>query len=629
MISSAEDIDRSNPDVPSSPPLVELRSRLGDARSEYEAADRALDRLGNVRLVLAGVAVALLVMPLYARSGTPWWGLIPVAIGFIGLGKLQDRWLTRRRWSGASSQYFEGAVARLEEDWRDAQGSVVDEGRDVGKPWMGSLHPADDLDLFGSASLFQLLCRAVTAPGRRTLARWLAEPATPSEAQARQSAVVPLAADLSLRQRLYAAAAADDFEVLGDAALLHWAEKSRPLPWSTGLAVLGVVFPVLFFAAAAWAFLAGGPREPFYVITLAQIGFLFWTRRWSSERANVLSGPERTLSRYARLIDVVESIPSGQSPRLDELKSRLSGTGHPASQELRDLERLVEMLDARMNMFFALTLGPALLWELNIVLRSEGWRRRVGGRLRAWLETLGEVEALASFAALRYERPDYVFPEWVEDSHRFEAEKLSHPLIDRRRVVANDLKLGGAGSVLILSGSNMSGKSTLLRSVGLAVILARSGAPVPARRLVLSSVRLVTSVRIVDSLAEGASHFYAELRRLKHVLDEAKGNGPPLLYLLDEVLSGTNSRERFLGAVSIIKWLSESGAYGIVTTHDLELAQVARVLPAGRVVDAHFSDDVDGDALHFDYQLRPGPIQSTNALRLMRAVGIDVELVEP
>ena len=354
---------------------------------------------------------------------------------------------------------------------------------------------------------------------------------------------------------------------------------------------------------------------------------LLVTRRLTAPRAQLLSGPERVLSRYARFIEVVEGLPLDMSPRLATLRGVLFEGGESASMRLHRLERLVEMLNARLNMFFALTLGPALLWELNVVLRAERWRDRTGPRLRGWLDALAEMEALCSLAAFAHERPDYAFAERAEEPGVFRAEALSHPLIDRRRVVPNDLELGGPGSVLLLTGSNMSGKSTLLRSVGLAVVMAGAGGPVPARRLCISELRLASSVRIVDSLAEGTSHFFAELRRLKHIVDLSRTSGPPLLYLLDEVLHGTNSRERHIGAVSVVRWLSQSGALGIVTTHDLELARLADIVPSGRMVEAHFSDGVDGESLQFDYRLRPGPVRSTNALKLMRAVGIDVELV--
>jgi DNA mismatch repair ATPase MutS len=270
------------------------------------------------------------------------------------------------------------------------------------------------------------------------------------------------------------------------------------------------------------------------------------------------------------------------------------------------------------------------MWDLNLTLRAEKWRRVVGPSLRGWFVAIGELEAMMSLAALARERPDYGYPEFAAGSV-FEAKQLAHPLIDRTRVVPNDLTLGGEGSVLILSGSNMSGKSTLLRSVGINQVMARAGGPVAAASLLVSDLELATSVRVVDSLAHGTSHFYAELARLKHVVDLAQASSRPVLYLLDEMLHGTNSRERYIGAVSVIRWLARAGAMGIVTTHDLALARVAEELPPGKATNRHFSDEVVEGKMRFDYRLREGPVASTNALRLMRVVGIDVDFggIEP
>jgi len=323
---------------------------------------------------------------------------------------------------------------------------------------------------------------------------------------------------------------------------------------------------------------------------------------------------------------VVESDDSEPS-WLAEARTTLKTPGS-ASAAIRRLVGFINLLDARLNVVFALTVGPVLLWDLNLVLRTETWRRENGARVRGWFEAVSRYEVAASWASLAYERPDYAMPELVASSGVFSAQGLAHPLIARAKVVANDVQLGGAGSVLLLSGSNMSGKSTLIRAVGLAVVMARAGGPVAARSAQLSLFELATSVRVVDSLAEGTSHFYAELKRLKHVVDRAAVAGAGLLYLLDEVLHGTNSRERYIGAVSVIRYLSETGASGIVTTHDLALAQLEDEVAAGRMRQAHLSDRVDREHIEFSYALSPGPIQSTNALRLMKAIGIDVPLVE-
>jgi hypothetical protein len=596
--------------------------RRRTAQAAADAADRTADRLGNVRLALALVGLVLLLWPLASRTASPWWGLLPVAVAFFAVGVLQDRALERRRRHRAEVRYHAEGLARIDESWRD----LGDTGEAAGNPWRHTLHYADDLDLFGRASLFQLLNRAHTQRGQDTLARWLCEPATVDEATARQRAAENLAENLDFRVALAAAAASEDATSLDDQAIRRWAEVDAPIPVEGLLRVLAWLHPVALFATYL-VYQLGGPGQPLAIAVLAQLSTLFFTRKVVGSRLEVLSGPERALRRAARLVEAVETARL-EAEWLREVQAPLQQG--PASHQIRRLERLVNLLDARLNVIFALTIGPALMWDLNLVLRAERWRRTHGLRVTTWFEAVGRMEAAASMGGLAYERPEYAFPEFVSDEPGvFEAESLHHPLIDRHHVVANDLTLNGPGSVLLLSGSNMSGKSTLLRSVGLAVVLARAGGPVPARRLKLSPFELATSVRVVDSLAEGTSHFFAELKRLKHIVDEGRRLGPGLLYLLDEVLHGTNSRERYIGAVSVIRHLSQQGAVGIVTTHDLGLARVAEELPPHATRNCHFSDQVEGDDFSFDYRLREGPVRSTNALRLMRAVGIDLDFHAP
>lgn len=600
------------------PAEQDYRARLERRRSELAETQKKVERLGNLRLLLVLLALVLLLLPLFVRQGGPWWGLLPIAVVFAFLGRALDHRQREERGLQGAVRFYEGGLARLEERWRELSA----DGATVGGKYRGGHHPADDLDLYGKASLFQLLDRTVTAEGARTLARWLAEPAELEEIRARQEAAVELAQQLELTEALAMAAAGDDHRSVEDEALLRWAEGGAPMPKVALLKGVGVVLPAGFLVAfGVWW--VTGQLLPLFVAGLPILVVVAMSRRLIGDRAQILSGPERTLSRYARLIETVEGL-QVTAPRLRKVQDKLRVQGEPAAQRIQRLRRLVEYLEWRLNAFFGLSIAPALLWELNLVLRTERWREETGPHLRGWFQAIGELEALASFGALLRERPDYALPNFVEGASRFEAVGLSHPLIDRGKVVANDLTLDGPGSVLLLSGSNMSGKSTLLRAVGLAVILARAGAPVAARSLTLSPLELMTSVRIVDSLAAGTSHFYAELLRLKAIVDRAQ-EGRPLLYLLDEVLHGTNSRERYLGAVAVIRWLAGTGAMGIVTTHDLSLAQVAERLPPGKARNMHFSDEVEKERIRFDYHLRPGPIQSTNALRLMRAVGIDLD----
>jgi DNA mismatch repair ATPase MutS len=267
------------------------------------------------------------------------------------------------------------------------------------------------------------------------------------------------------------------------------------------------------------------------------------------------------------------------------------------------------------------------MWDAHCALALDRWHARSGARLPGWLDALADVDALASLGAFAHEHPGYAWPS-LEAAPRLEAKGLGHPLIADDRRVGNDVRLAGPGEAIVITGSNMSGKSTFLRAIGANAVLAGAGAPVCARSLAIGPLRVATSMRIDDSLEEGVSHFYAELRRLKAIVDRARAASTArpagsVLFLLDEILHGTNSRERVIGAVAVVRDLLALGALGAVTTHDVRITALEREMP-DRVTNAHFEEQVEGDAMTFDYVLRPGVVQSSNALRLMRAVGLDV-----
>ncbi len=295
--------------------------------------------------------------------------------------------------------------------------------------------------------------------------------------------------------------------------------------------------------------------------------------------------------------------------------------GLAPSRRIARLDRLMVLLDSRRNAFFAL-FAALLLWATNFAFAIEAWRRESGRAIRRWLDTAGQFEALCALASYSYEHPADPFPEFASDSPCFQAEALAHPLIPSARVVANDVVLHRDLPLLVVSGSNMSGKSTLLRTIGVNVVLAMAGAPVRARRLRLAPVALGASIRVVDSLHEGHSRFYAEIKRLRQIVDLTKG-GQTLLFLLDELLNGTNSHDRRIGAAGVVRRLIESGALGLITTHDLALTHIAEaVTPPGKNV--HFEDHLENGRMIFDYRLRDGVVTKSNALELMRSVGLEV-----
>jgi len=314
-----------------------------------------------------------------------------------------------------------------------------------------------------------------------------------------------------------------------------------------------------------------------------------------------------------------------ESTRLRELRGSLEREGRPASAAIAHLHRLSEMHAWQHNQFFA-PIGAALLWGTHIAFAIEGWRRHYGAAVGGWLATVGEFEALSSLSAYRYEHPADVFPEIVEPTPaRFESEALGHPLLPAARMIRNDVGLGSGTDLLVVSGSNMSGKSTLLRAIGLNIVLAEAGAPVCAASFSMPPSSLYTSIRVQDSLELGLSYFMAALARLKAIVDAAErrpDRDRVLVYLLDEVLQGTNSIERGIAVRAVARHLLEAGAIGAMTTHDLALADEEPLASAAALV--HFTEHVEPNGtMSFDYRLRPGLATSRNALRLMQLIGID------
>ena len=332
-----------------------------------------------------------------------------------------------------------------------------------------------------------------------------------------------------------------------------------------------------------------------------------------------VNAPARQLRLLAEVLALVEAEPAS-SPPLARLHARLAATGDTASHRIASLTRLVDLLESRQNQIFA-PVAMLLLWGTQLAWAIEAWRLKSGRALEEWVRVAGEFEALCSLAGYAFEHPSDPFPEIVESGPLMDATALAHPLIPASQVVANDVRLDAEVRVLVVSGSNMSGKSTLLRTVGVNVVLALAGAPVRAARLAVSPLALGATLRVQDSLQAGRSRFFAEISRLKHIVDLAAGP-VPVLFLLDELLSGTNSHDRRVGAAGIVRGLIDKGAIGLVTTHDLALAEVVSDLGV-HARNVHFSDTFEEGTLNFDYRMREGVVRTSNALALMRSVGLD------
>jgi DNA mismatch repair ATPase MutS len=365
-----------------------------------------------------------------------------------------------------------------------------------------------------------------------------------------------------------------------------------------------------------------GWRTSIWVVPLVfQLGVLYALRGAIEPVLAPASSREAPFGRYVAIFRLIEST-TFRAARLTHLHAEISG----ATRELARLQTILGYAELRSSGMVAVLANAFLLWDVFCAAALLAWRARSGASVRRWIEAMAELDALAALAAFAHEHPSWAFPEITKGELCFVAEGLGHPLIAPARRVDNDVSLRGPGSALMITGSNMSGKSTLLRAIGVNAVLALAGGPVCARRMSLAECQVRTSMRIADSLEEGVSHFYAELARLKAVVDAANA-GERVLFLLDEVLHGTNSRERNIGAKAVVRHLLDKGAIGAVSSHDLGLATLADE-SAGRVTNVHFQELVAGGKMTFDYKLKPGVVTSSNALRLMKLIGIGVDLPE-
>jgi hypothetical protein len=538
------------------------------------------------------------------------WVALPLGV-FVVLVLVHDRVIRKRRRLERAVRFYESGIARLEDRWIGLGDSGIE--------FLDPHHPyAVDLDLFGKGSLFELLCTARTSPGRGTLASWLLSHADPASVRARQVAVEDLRMRLDLREDL-AALGSDATSGLDSARLERWC-TSPPVFSSRLPLMLGRICTVLDVAALiAWLGLGLSPL-PLIAVLLIQVGLAHQTSRRSAIVMKAVERPGEALAGLSRILERVDR-EELSAPLLRELQRSLATDGVEPAKRIAALGRLIDTHEWCRNFFFA-PIAIVLNWSTEFAYAIDRWRIRYGRAAPEWLRCLGEIEALCVLAGHAYENPNDPFPEIVEESPLFDAVALGHPLISRDRCVRNDVSIDGGTRVLVVSGSNMSGKSTLLRTVGTNVVLALAGAPVRAKALRLSPIAVGASIRTIDSLQEGTSRFYAEIKRLRQLVEIAEETGA-LLFLIDEILHGTNSHDRRIGAEAVVRGLVARGAVGLLTTHDLALSRITED-PTARARNVHFEDRIEGERIVFDYLLRPGIVEKSNALDLMRTVGLDV-----
>jgi len=594
-----------------SAPQDVYRERLTVRSAALASLDVRRQRLGNVRLLVFAAGAAALWFTFRGQiSG--WFVTIPLAV-FIALVWKQSRLEREMEFSRRAIAFFERGLARIENRWQG--------GGESGERFINPHHPySTDLDLFGRASVFELLSTARTRAGEARLASWLLAATDTETLRQRHEALEELRPLVDLREQL--ATLGSDFRTgVNPDQLTAWAtgpvHPFEPrLRWASFLLSIAMGVTLLWWFSTAFVGIAATRTAAALGATVGLIALSIRLR--VLKIVGGVNEPAHDLELLSQILDLLER-QTFASPRMKELGDAIrTASGHPASKRIARLRRLMELIDSRDNVFVRV-LGPPLLWTTQLAMALEAWRAENGALIPVWLDAIAEIEALSSLANYAYEHPDDVLPQLADGAPVFEAEALGHPLLTDERTVRNDVHLAPPVQLFVVSGSNMSGKSTLLRAVGVNAVLALAGGPVRARSLRLSILSVGASIRTSDSLEEGQSRFMAEILRIKAILELPR----PALFLLDELLHGTNSHDRATGAAGIVRALLARGAIGLATTHDLSLAAVAKELePAAANV--HFEDRLENGRMVFDYKMREGIVTRSNALDLMRAAGLDV-----
>lgn len=592
-------------------PKVEYEKRLESFLTVIEQKDQEHLRVGYAKLAVLGAGVAMLWCVFGRHWFTAYWLAAPV-LAYGAMATLHGRVLAAKKRAVTAAGFYHRGIARMEDRWAGSG--------QTGEKFRSAEHVyAEDLDLFGRGCLFELISTARLPMGESRLAAWLAEGSELEAILERQTLVEELRGRLDLREDL--AVMGEELGArLNPEKLMEWAEGDAILPggiWRGAMAFLALVAGL-----AGVYFLSTAELLPLLGVFVVEAAVLAWLRRNAHTVIDGVDCNAEGLLLFADILARLEREPF-VAARLQTITGELKGGSETASQAVRRFARMVYWIDASDGVLAKMAELP-FLYSVQVGMAAEAWRRRWGRKLRRWAEITGEVEALLSLAAYAYEHPADPFPEFVPAEHGmgfFAGEELGHPLIAQAVSVRNSVRLDVGTRVLLVSGSNMSGKSTLLRVVGVNTVLAMAGAPIRGKRLRLTPLKIGTRIRSTDSLQEGRSSFYTEILHIRKVLDYANG-AMPLVFLFDELLEGTNSKDRRIGAEGLVKGLLKRRAIGIVTTHDLALTEIVGAV--GNVLrNMHFEDQVVEGKMRFDYRLREGVVEKSNALELMRIVGLE------
>lgn len=587
------------------------KKRVIEFAATAAALEKKYNRFSIIRLITFIVAIALIIL---AFSYSALIGCVVLLGSTVGFG-----WFIF--WHQEilkQKQHFEALTAINQAEIDIENGDYAKFAN--GKEYLDLQHPyAVDLDIFGDYSLFQYLNRTATNIGQKNFAQYLLSPVEKTEILARQAGGLDLKNRLDWRQNFQAIGHNSAENEADIHLLLLWLNDAPILLENKLLKILKIVMPIVFFAAVVAIFF-GLPYQ------FAVIFFFFNLFLISRKLKEVNDTHEKTskagdiLNNYARLIEHIEN-EDFTAEKLKNLKQKLFLSERSASKSMKQLAFIIHQLNARYNVF-AILLNGSVFWDWHWILKLEKWKAEMQTKLPEWFEILQEFDAMVTLGTLHYNHEDWVIPTIDETFTGLEGIELGHPLIPAKKRVPNDLIVPNSGHIKLITGSNMAGKSTYLRTVGLNIVLAMTGAPVCAKSLRLPILTVNTSMRTQDVLHESTSSFYAELKRLKTIIDSVE-NGRKVFFLLDEILKGTNSHDRHTGSRALIEQLIKSKGMGLIATHDLELG-VLEAEANGTIENLCIEVMVEKDRLVFDYTIKKGVSKSFNATYLMRNMGIKI-----
>lgn len=480
---------------------------------------------------------------------------------------------------------------------------------------------AGDLDIFGRSSVYQYINRSCSQQGNQLIAHWLLNAANAQEILARQNAVKELSQKTIWRQELHAHSSTSVISVAGQHTIEVWLKESNTFSHSKYWQFIRYIIPALSVTSLIFYILDLVNTPQFLLLLLFFSIFASYISRKVNPFYKALSKITAETNTLFNIIGCIESS-SFSDPLLNSMKKHFQSDTKKASEQVAKLNRILNRFDYRLNPIVFIPLNILLLWDLQQILQLEKWKHKNDQELSLWYDAMARFEVLSSLGTLTFNHPDWCFPVLNTVQPEFTAVQLGHPLIKPEKSISNDFSSTGEGKINIITGSNMAGKSTFLRSVGVNIILATMGAPVCATKMTVSPLKVMTSMRIKDNLEENTSTFYAELKKLKTII-EAVNSRQPVFILLDEILRGTNSLDRQTGSMALIRQLLHHNAIGIVATHDLELAGMIKEFPEA-IHNYYFDAALDGEELYFDYTLKHGVCQNLNASILMKKIGIEL-----